>query len=634
MKSVLKICLSTFVTLLIGAQMVYCSEPHIVNVYMATYGCDSHDGGVNNPVATFSRAFELAKSKSAGLANPEIHIYLYGGTYYLDNTTVISSELAGNSDSHLFIEAITGEVPILSGGIVVNDWRSASGVEGLTETASGKLLEADVEPTPLQYRQMWINDNRAMLASNFDGVKLDRIISRDIEGNGLIVPKINYNFKHPEKVEFTIIQDWAMNILRVKSISNEGSYSRLKFANPESEIEFKRPWPILKANPESQSNHFYKLSNAIELLDQPREWFNDSDSGKLYYLPMQGETTENISACLPVLETIISLEGTLDKPVHNVTFRGITFSHSTWMRPSTHGHIPLQAGQFLYDAYSQNTPTADNVAWVGRPAAGVSVKNAIGITFEDCRFEHMGSTGLDFVSGVKNAMVKGSVFNDIGGNGISAGFFGDEDFEVHQPWIPEDERIVCDNIIIDNNYICHPAVDDWGCLAIAIGFASNVTISNNEIFDTPYSAINMGWGWINDQSIMHNNHIIGNYIHSFSNQMRDSGAIYTLSSQPNSSIERNRIENVGNPQFNPVMWENMQHSQFDIYTDEGTDFYTIKDNWLERNEISRNKNGEHNIWVSNGPDVSSLIKFEAGLKGRYKKLPSTVAHPRNNIRIK
>lgn len=105
--------------------------------------------------------------------------------------------------------------------------------------------------------------------------------------------------------------------------------------------------------------------------------------------------------------------------------------------------------------------------------------------------------------------------------------------------------------------------------------------------------------------------------------MRDSGAIYTLSAQPGSSIERNRVEGVGTPLNNPVMWENMTHSQFDLYTDEGTDFYTVKDNWLERGEISRNRNGAHNRWGLNGPEVSDSVRSEAGVQ---PPLPSSYRH--------
>ena len=253
------------------------------------------------------------------------------------------------------------------------------------------------------------------------------------------------------------------------------------------------------------------------------------------------------------------------------------------------------------------------MAWVGRPSSAVSVSNARNISFEDCNFRQTASTAIDFVAGTKNMKVRGCTFSDIGGTAILAGYFGDKEFEAHEPYNPDSHYAVCDSIIIDNNYIAQPAAEDWGCLGVCVGFASNVTISHNEIFDTPYSAISMGWGWTKDANCMHDNHIVANYIHSFCNQMRDGGAIYTLSSQPNSSIEGNRIENVGDPMFNPVMWD-MRHSQFDLYLDEGSDYFTIKNNWCERGEISKNKNGNNNIWGRNNNSVSTEIKDVAGLE--------------------
>ncbi|MDE6339901.1 MAG: FG-GAP-like repeat-containing protein [Muribaculaceae bacterium] len=613
-------------TMAIGVTFNGYAASQEINIYVSTSGNDLSNGSKEAPVATLSHALELVVEKGTVANDIDFHIILAGGTYYLPSTAIISEKIAGNPNSHLYIEAEDGEMPVLSGAIPVAEWRDAGAAAGLPDIAVGKVLVADVSPTEKQYRQMWVNGNRASKASNHDDLSLPRIISKDAEGKGLVVPALTYDFRNPKEVETTIIQDWAMNILRVKSIKTEGDRSYLKFGETETEIEFKRPWPILRADEQSFSNHFFKLSNAIELLNRPREWYSDANEGKLYYWPAYGETAENIKVEVPVLETILAIEGTKENPVRNVTFRGITFSHSTWMRPAEAGHVALQAGLFLWDAYSQQTATANNVAWVGRPASGVSVSNATDIVFEGCRFEHLGSTGLDFVTGVKNATVRGSVFNDIGGNGILAGFYGDEEFEVHQAWNPEDSREVCDNILIDNNYISHPAIEDWGCLAVAVGYASNITISHNEIFDTPYSAINMGWGWVKDESIMRNNHIIGNYIHSFSNQMRDSGAIYTLSSQPGSSIIGNRIEGVGDPHTNPVMWD-MRHSQFDLYTDEGTDYYTVKDNWCERGEISRNQNGSHNTWGNNGPGVAESVKLSAGLEEAYRHLPSTVMHP-------
>lgn len=96
---------------------------------------------------------------------------------------------------------------------------------------------------------------------------------------------------------------------------------------------------------------------------------------------MQDAGTEVI---VPAIETLVQVKGTIDRPVSHIRFEKITFSHTTWMRPSEKGHVPLQAGMYLTDGYRidpkmerdyLNHPL-DNQGWLGRPAAAVSVATA------------------------------------------------------------------------------------------------------------------------------------------------------------------------------------------------------------------------------------------------------------------
>ena len=63
-------------------------------------------------------------------------------------------------------------------------------------------------------------------------------------------------------------------------------------------------------------------------------------------------------------------------------FKGISFQHTGWLRPSQHGHVPHQAGMYMTEAYrlrpagTKEKPGLDNQAWVGRPAAAVEVNYA------------------------------------------------------------------------------------------------------------------------------------------------------------------------------------------------------------------------------------------------------------------
>lgn len=57
---------------------------------------------------------------------------------------------------------------------------------------------------------------------------------------------------------------------------------------------------------------------------------------------------------VPALETLVQVEGTVDRPVSNIRFEGINFNYTTWMRPSEKGYVPLQAGMYMLDAYTLN----------------------------------------------------------------------------------------------------------------------------------------------------------------------------------------------------------------------------------------------------------------------------------------
>lgn len=609
------------------------NESAAINIWVATNGNDSASGSNDAPLASLQAAFtrvrELRKEHEENLIG-DVRIIMRGGTYHLATPLQLSPDDSGTPNSPTIVCAADGEKVIVSGGEIINRWQKAGNVKGLPQEAQGNVWMADA---PLRngkfvfFRQMWMGNNKLRRASSFDSQSLPQLISVDKQKGELTVPRILQTIENPKGLEMTIIQDWVTNVMRVKTITSADNQSVLTFENPESDIEFKRPWPILRADATSSTNHYFYLSNAVELLNQQQEWYCDPTSGKIYYWPNIQEQSSNMETVVPVLETIVNISGNDSDKVSDIIFRDITFEHSSWLRPSQQGHVPLQAGQWLYDAYTDKSSRAGNVAWVGRPASAIRVSDARNISFEGCQIYHTASTGIDFVKGTKKMTVRGCTFSDIGGSAILAGYFGDNTFEAHEPYNPENKDVLCDSIIIDNNYIAHAATEDWGCLGICVGYASNITISHNEIYDTPYSAISMGWGWTKDNNCMHDNHVVANYIHSFCNQMRDGGAIYTLSAQPASNIEGNRIEDVGNPKHNPIMWPGLKHAQYDIYLDEGSDFFTIKNNWCERGEFSKNKNGDHNIWGANSNSVGNLYKEQAGLEDNYKHIKQNVIEP-------
>ena len=452
---------------------------------------------------------------------------------------------------------------------------------------------------------------------------MHRIINNDPVNEILWVPsQAVASIRKAPFAEMVLHQMWCVANLRIKSIEIHGDSAAVRFHNPESRIQFEHPWPRPMVTTDGHNSAFY-LTNAIELLDSPGEWYHDIRSHKLYYYPRQGEDMAKATTVVPAVETLVQVEGTLDRPVQHVTFRNVSFQYTTWTRPSEKGHVPLQAGMYLTDGY-QITPKMvrnyqnhllDNQGWLGRPAAAVQVSGAQEISFLNCSFEHLGSTGVDYVYGVKGGKVEGCLFRDIAGNGLLAGSFSPASHETHLPYDPADARELCSYQTISNNYFTEVANEDWGCLAICAGYVRDINIEHNEISEVPYSGISLGWGWTQTVNCMRNNRVHANLIHHYAKHMYDVAGIYTLGSQPKSYVTENCVHSIYKPGYvhDPNHW-------FYLYTDEGSSFITVKDNWTEGDKYLKNANGPGNEWINNGPQVNDSIKSRAGLLPAYQYL--------------
>jgi hypothetical protein len=97
--------------------------------------------------------------------------------------------------------------------------------------------------------------------------------------------------------------------------------------------------------------------------------------------------------------------------------------------------------------------------------------------------------------------------------------------------------------------------------------------------------------------------------------MYDVGGIYTLSAQPGTVISDNYIDSIYKAPYphDPNHW-------FYFYLDEGSSYITIRDNWCPAEKFMRNNNGPGNVWKNNGPQVSEIIKKDAGLQPAWQYL--------------
>ena len=522
---------------------------------------------------TIERALQEARLvKMRHMADNPI-LELQPGTYRLTQPIIIRPE-----DKWLTMEAM-GDV-VITGGVQIKGWRK-----------QGKLWVADVPEwngRPLEFRQIWVNGRKAVRARDVaDFEQMWRIRGMDKEKEELYVPAAAVRkVLHARQVEMVLHEMWCVANLRIKDIKVQGDSAAITFHNPESHIHFMHPWPSPMVTTNGHNSAFY-LTNARELLDTPGEWYLDTKEQRLYYMPLPGEDMRTAEVEVPALETLLKVEGTPDEPVSYVTFKGITFRHATWLRPSIMGHAPLQAGMYMIEAYKIKPQLSrrngdhklDNQGWVGRPAAAVEVNAAEWVQFKNCTFEHCASTALDYHTFIKEGRIDDCTFRDIGGSAILAGTFGPEGHEAHLPYTPSDMRSICTGLQILNNRIDDAANEDWGCLGIGAGFVRDIRIEHNEISNVSYTGISMGWGWNQQTCAMANNVVRANYIHHYARHMYDTAGIYTY-----------------------------------LYTDEGSSYITLRNNWTPTEKYLKNANGPGNTWENNGPQVADSIRQAAGIR--------------------
>ncbi len=568
----------------------------------------------------------------------QVTIHLSAGVYQLYEPLRLRPEDSGLRIVGTMTRDASPSDPqtVISGGLPITGWKR-----------QGKLLVADVPDfngRPIDFRQLWINGRKAVRARDVsDFEQMNRIMTYDKKNRVLWIPKkaveryigANHKVLRPkgqsdqgrlqsskfkvQSLEMVLHEMWCTSNLRIKSMTAHGDSVAVRFHDPEARIQFEHPWPSPMTPNTGHPSPFY-LTNARELLDEPGEWYHDIREHKLYYMPEKTSNsklqTSNIQAVVPVVETLIEFIGTAEYPVRNITIEGVTFSHTTWMRPSEKGHVPLQAGMYLVEAYKlrpqidrPNNHKLDNQGWLGRADAAVELRHAENINFEGCRFEHLGGSGLDYVEGCHGGNVTRTTFTDIAMNGLVIGSFSPEGLETHRPYQPSDFREVCTRQEVSDCQFCDVTNEDWGCVAIAAGYVSDVNIHHNTIHDISYTGISLGWGWNRDQVSMKNNRVQANLIYNYARHMYDCAGIYTLGNQPGTIISENVVRDIAKPSYvhDPNHW-------FYLYTDEGSSNITMRDNWTPSEKFLQNANGPGNVWENNGPQVSDTIRQNAGCR--------------------
>ncbi len=580
--------------------LLCCHAPMVAgNIYVsANNGNDTAEGTSDAPLRTIECALKQAREwRRLGKkeADDGINIIVEGGTYRFVKPLFVRPEDSGTPSSPTVIRGKEGETAVISGGIEIGGWHKGTSDPRVPQELRDKIWVTDAPPMVgnriLETRQLWVNGSKAMRASQFGMDVMERMKDFNTDDESITIPTPKVDLSNARQLEMLVHQRWATAILRVREMKDLGDgYTKVWFHEPESSIEFAHPWPQPVIDGE-RGNSAFCLGNALELVDEPGEWYQDYPSGLIYYYPKEGEDMSQSQVIAPSLETLVEIGGTRERTVSYVSFENLAFENTSWLRPSHEGNVTLQGGFRFIDGYKLQTPglfhkaELENQAWIARPEAAVKAQFASNLTFKDCIFRNIGATALDLSYAISASEITGCTLEDIGGTAILVGWFGEQGFETHIPYTPAIQDDLCHDLTISDNTINDAANEDWGCVAIGAGYVRDIAIVQNTVSNVSYSGICVGWGWTPLESGMRNNRITGNKVTDYAKRLYDAGGIYTLSNQPNSVISGNSI---GLPYPAPYATNNRA---FCIYFDEATDGFTVENNGCSTEMFGYNKPG-------------------------------------------
>jgi hypothetical protein len=462
--------------------------------YVSPTGDDKNPGTKDRPVRSLNHARELVRRLNRKMTD-DITVYLAGGVYRLSEPLALDASDSG-TNSHNIIYTAGDERPVISGAVQVTGWKQTDAARNLWSAPAPAALK--------NTRQLYVNGVRAQRARGPLPVSVTQTSTGYTASSAVMA-----RWRNASDIEFVYTGGNAL--------WSEGSYGLGPWTEPRCPVASIEGTAITMAQPcwdnstkrvmlpsgkrtanlvgpASVGKQPAYIENAYELLGTPGQWYFDRSAGVLYYVPRPGEDLTKADVEVPVLEKLISGQGTKDAPIHNIVFSHLQFSYATWLTPNTgEGFSEIQANVTITGKEGYATQglcklvpngTCPYGAWTKIPG-NVSFLYDNSIQFLNDAFVHLGAAGLDLGNGSQSDLVQGCVFTDISGNGLELG-------DIDLP-LAKGGEITSDNQIL-NNHLYEIAAEYHGGVAIDVGYAQRTTIKHQQIDHVPYTAVSFGWG--------------------------------------------------------------------------------------------------------------------------------------------
>ncbi len=424
-------------------------------IHVSPLGDDANPGTEAKPLASVSAAQTMAR---AAVSQGALSILLHKGVYYLPETLRF-----GPADSGCTYTAVPGESVVMSGGLrLALKWEPFRDGIMQAKTPAGTTID-----------QLFVNGQAQHMARypNYD-------------------PSVNnYGGVAADAISAERAARWANPVggfIHALHIGGWGGFHfRITGKDDKGVPTYEGGWQNNRPSPMNDKNRF--VENIFEELDAPGEWFHDVKTSTLYYMPPADVDLKTATVEADHLGNLLELNGTMEKPVKNITLRGLVFRHSkrTFMETKE----PLLRSD-----------------WTIYRGGAVFFNGAEDCAVSDCEFDQPGGNAIFVNNFNRRITIKGCDFHDIGASAVA--FVGDPG-AVRNPCFQYGQSNKYETIdktpgpktanypkdcTVDDCLIRNVGTVEKQVAGVQISMSMGITVRHCSIYQTARAGINVGEG--------------------------------------------------------------------------------------------------------------------------------------------